>query len=81
MNFFYLLAAASPGNEVELSFIWGKSTLEGKIIIGFLLVFSIFSWSVMVAKAVQMRRAKKRSGTMNIYRCKFCHTWHIGSSN
>ena len=59
MNVFYLLAAASPGNEVELSFIWGKSTLEGKIIIGFLLVFSIFSWSVMVAKAVQMRRAKK----------------------
>ena len=34
MNVFYLLAAASPGNEVELSFIWGKSTLEGKIIIG-----------------------------------------------
>jgi hypothetical protein len=29
----------------------------------------------------KMRRAKKRSGTMNIYRCKFCHTWHIGSSN
>lgn len=59
MNVFYLLSAAAPGNEVELSFIWGKSTVEAKVIIGFLLVFSIFSWSVMVAKAVQMRRAKK----------------------
>ena len=53
------MAAAGKAGDVELSFIWGKSTVEAKIIIFFLLVFSIFSWSVMVAKAVQMARAKK----------------------
>ncbi len=47
-----------PG-EVELTWIWNQSTTEAKIIIICLLVFSIFSWSVMVAKAVQMRRAKR----------------------
>ena len=58
MNFLLLAAAtAAPGKsgDVELSFIWNKSTLEAKIIIVFLLIFSIFSWSVMVAKAIQMR--------------------------
>jgi biopolymer transport protein ExbB/TolQ len=35
------------------------STPEGKAIIGVLVVFSIFAWSVMAAKALQMRRAKK----------------------
>jgi biopolymer transport protein ExbB/TolQ len=61
MNVVYLLAAAAPGkpSDVELSFIWNKSTAEAKIIILLLVVFSIFSWSIMVAKAVQMRRAKK----------------------
>jgi biopolymer transport protein TolQ len=59
MNVLFLLAAAGKGTEVELAYLWNKSTLEAKIIIIFLLVFSIFSWSIMVAKAVQMRRAKK----------------------
>jgi biopolymer transport protein ExbB/TolQ len=59
MNVLFLIAAASKPSDVELSFIWEKSTLEAKIIIIFLLVFSIFAWSIMVAKAVQMRRAKK----------------------
>ena len=57
--FFFAAAAASKQSEVELAYLWNKSTLEAKIIIVFLLVFSIFSWSIMVAKAVQMRRAKK----------------------
>jgi biopolymer transport protein TolQ len=35
------------------------ATPEGKAIIVILVVFSIFAWSVMGAKAVQMRRAKK----------------------
>ena len=56
---YIFIAAAGKAGDVELSFIWGKSTIEAKIIIFFLLVFSIFSWSVMVAKAVQMARAKK----------------------
>ena len=57
--FFFAAAAAPKSGDVELSFIWGKSTPEAKVIIIFLLLFSIFAWSVMVAKAVQMRRAKK----------------------
>jgi biopolymer transport protein TolQ len=56
---FFAAAAARKSSEPELSFIWGESTLEAKIIIVFLVVFSIFSWSIMVAKGVQMRRAKK----------------------
>src|SRR4051794_38547003 len=60
MNVLYLLAAAGPkAGDVNLSYIWTTSTLEAKVIIIFLLVFSIFSWSVMVAKVVQMRRANK----------------------
>ena len=59
MNVFYFFAAAAKPKDVELGLIWNQSTMEAKIIIIFLLVFSIFAWSVMVAKAVQMRRAKK----------------------
>ena len=43
----------------DLPYIWDKATPEGKAIIVILLVFSIFAWSVMVAKALQMRRAKR----------------------
>jgi biopolymer transport protein TolQ len=50
-----LLAA----QQIELVFIWGQATLEAKIIIVFLIGFSIAAWSVMAAKALQMRRAKK----------------------
>src|SRR4051795_12011227 len=59
MNVLFFIAAAAPKSEVELTYVWNQSTVEAKVIIAFLLVFSIFSWSVMVAKAVQMRRAKK----------------------
>ena len=59
MNVLYFFAAAAKPKDVELAKIWEMSTLEAKIIIIFLLVFSIFAWSVMVAKAVQMQRAKK----------------------
>lgn len=45
--------------ESELISIWHYSTPEGKAIIAVLIVFSIFAWSVMAAKAMQMRRAKK----------------------
>jgi biopolymer transport protein TolQ len=50
---YYLLA------ESELLYVWRNATLEGQTIIGVLIFFSIFAWSVMVAKALQMRRAKK----------------------
>jgi biopolymer transport protein ExbB/TolQ len=45
--------------DSELLYVWHNATPEGKSIIGVLIFFSIFAWSVMVAKALQMRRAKK----------------------
>jgi biopolymer transport protein ExbB/TolQ len=57
-----MFAAAVPvrrGQQSELLYIWEHATIEGKAIIFVLLVFSIFAWSVMVAKALQMRRAKR----------------------
>ena len=45
--------------ESDLIYVWGKATPEGKAIIVVLGIFSIFAWSVMAAKALQMRRAKK----------------------
>lgn len=62
MNVLYCLAAATTAgkpSEMELVYLWNQSTLEAKIIIVSLLFFSIFAWSIMVAKSVQMRRAKK----------------------
>lgn len=49
--------------ETELQFVWRKATPEAKVIIIVLILFSVFAWSVMAAKAMQMRRAKK----MNFY--------------
>src|SRR5262245_12680354 len=45
--------------ESELVYVWSKATVEGQAIIVILGLFSIFAWSVMAAKALQMRRAKK----------------------
>ena len=50
---FYLLA------QSDLLFVWDKATIEGKSIIVILILFSIFAWSVMAQKSLQMRRAKK----------------------
>lgn len=36
-----------------------RATLEGKVVIGILVVFSMFAWSVMTSKALQMRRARR----------------------
>jgi biopolymer transport protein TolQ len=49
----YLLA------EVDLRFIWNTAPTEGKAIIIVLIIFSIFAWSIMASKAMQMKRAKK----------------------
>lgn len=54
----YLLAAVET-QQPELYLIWQKATVEAKVIIVILAVFSIFAWSVMAAKATQMRRAKR----------------------
>ncbi|MBM3845308.1 MAG: biopolymer transporter ExbB [Verrucomicrobia bacterium] len=43
----------------DLSYVWDKATLEGKAIIVLLVFFSIFAWSTMAHKAMQMRRARR----------------------
>ena len=55
----FLAAAAGKANEMELLYVWRQATLEGKAVIFCLAIFSILAWSVMIAKAIQMRRAKK----------------------
>ncbi|MBA4149173.1 MAG: MotA/TolQ/ExbB proton channel family protein [Verrucomicrobia bacterium] len=52
---FYLFAA----QQTQLGYIWKNATPESKIIIIFLFFFSMFAWSVMVSKSLQMRRAKQ----------------------
>src|SRR6185295_516562 len=44
--------------ESDLWYVVSRATPEGKAIIVVLVVFSIFAWSVMAGKALQMRRAK-----------------------
>ncbi|HEV7924270.1 MAG TPA: MotA/TolQ/ExbB proton channel family protein [Verrucomicrobiae bacterium] len=46
-------------NQLQVVWIWGKATLAGRCIIFILVIFSIFAWYMMVAKALQMRRAKR----------------------
>ncbi len=56
MNFPVFLLAKS---DLELVFVWDRASPEGKAIIFVLAIFSIFAWSIMASKAMQMRRAKK----------------------
>jgi biopolymer transport protein TolQ len=46
-------------NQAELLYVWEQATPEAKVIIVFLIIFSIMAWSVMISKGLQMRRAKK----------------------
>ncbi len=56
----YLAAAVvGRGNESELVYVWGQATPEAKVIILCLVVFSIIAWTVMIWKALEMRRAKR----------------------
>jgi biopolymer transport protein TolQ len=59
MMHLFLAEVAQNAGRGELLFIWERATLEAKIIIGILAVFSIFAWSIMASKALQMHRAKK----------------------
>ncbi|MEW6158487.1 MAG: MotA/TolQ/ExbB proton channel family protein [Verrucomicrobiota bacterium] len=52
---FYFLGKA----DLELVYVWSRATPEGKAIIVILVFFSIFAWSIMASKALQMRKAKK----------------------
>lgn len=59
MNFPLGVLAAAGEQKLSLVQIWSLATPEARVIIMVLLVFSIFAWSTMAAKAVQMRRAKR----------------------
>ena len=60
MGGLYLFAAAgTAANKAELVYVWEQATPEAKAIIVCLIIFSIVAWSVMVSKAIQMRRARK----------------------
>jgi biopolymer transport protein ExbB/TolQ len=50
---------------MELLYVWRQATPEGKAIIFCLLIFSVVAWSVMIAKAVQMRKAAKLNRLFN----------------
>jgi len=64
MNAFGILAVANS-KEAELPYIWHQATPEAKVIIAFLVIFSIIAWTVMIAKARQMRRAKRLNQFFN----------------
>jgi biopolymer transport protein ExbB/TolQ len=49
----------------KLSSVWGSATWEAKGIIVILAIFSVFAWTVMGAKATQMRRAKRLNAYFN----------------
>lgn len=46
-------------SEFEIVFVWDQARPEGKAIIVLLVLCSIFAWSVMASKAMQMRRASR----------------------
>lgn len=60
-----MAAAAGKSSQMELVYIWDQATPEAKVIIFCLLVFSIIAWTVMINKAIQMRRAKKLNSYFN----------------
>src|SRR5262245_2497246 len=64
MNAPVFFAVANP-NKAELLYVWEQATPEAKVIIVALVIFSIIAWSVMIAKAVQMRRAKRLNHLFN----------------
>src|SRR5207249_4184019 len=61
----FLAAAVANANKAELLYVWEQATPEAKLIIVCLILFSITAWTVMIGKAVQMRRAKKLNQFFN----------------
>jgi biopolymer transport protein ExbB/TolQ len=45
--------------QLDLLYVWDRCTVEGKVIIVILVILSIFAWSIMATKAVEMRRARR----------------------
>src|SRR5204862_7558653 len=58
MNASVFLAAvttAASSDKGEIAYIWDRATVEAKVIILCLVIFSIVAWTVMIFKAIQMR--------------------------
>jgi biopolymer transport protein ExbB/TolQ len=55
----------TASSQADIPYIWKVATPEAKAIIVFLIFFSIVAWSVMVSKAIQMRRARKLNHYFN----------------
>ena len=53
------LIFAAGHSQIELVYIWDQATPEAKVIIFFLIIFSVIAWFVMISKAIQMRQAKR----------------------
>jgi len=67
MNAFgFFAAAGGRADQAELVYVWTQATPEAKAIIFCLVIFSIIAWTVMVAKALQMRRAKRLNQYFNV---------------
>jgi biopolymer transport protein ExbB/TolQ len=54
-----IAAAAAKTSQSQLGYIWDQATFVAQVIIVCLAIFSIVAWSVMISKAIQMRRARK----------------------
>jgi len=59
INGYVCTVVGAASNQAELIYIWTQATPEAKAIIVLLGAFSIIAWSVMVYKAMQMRRARR----------------------
>ena len=65
MNGLALFVVGAASNQADTLYVWDRATPEAKAIIVCLLVFSVVVWSVMVSKAIQMRRARKLNRYFN----------------
>jgi len=62
---FFIAAAGGRPAELELVYVWNQARPEAKVIIICLAIFSIMAWSVMISKAIQMRRGKRLNTLFN----------------
>jgi biopolymer transport protein TolQ len=74
MMYLFLAGVANNPGRGRWVFLWERATPEAKVIIAILAVFSIFAWSIMASKAMQMRRAKKLN---RLFDAEFRHQHHV----
>ncbi|HEU6447348.1 MAG TPA: MotA/TolQ/ExbB proton channel family protein [Verrucomicrobiae bacterium] len=63
MHGLFSVVVGAASSHSELLYVWDKATIEAKVIIVGLVIFSIIAWSVMIYKSMQMSRA----GKLNYY--------------